>query len=217
MFPGFAQVYKDTQTLPQYAIWYRHSPYCWCTHCSNITVKTPDGQKLRIPVGSAETFADVATMLRKKLCIPETSELAFQPSTASQGKRDLIRLSRRISKWCTIEVVQHCRTRCFEALVINKSSASTATAISVQFMTSGERNLVLMWLPPLALATTRQGAILQVVKHGEISKVKSYDKHSWSVATMDNKLVRYITLDANNGLNQVIDIETGTVTGGQQP
>jgi hypothetical protein len=27
-------VYRETQTLPQYAVWYRHSATCKCTHCA---------------------------------------------------------------------------------------------------------------------------------------------------------------------------------------
>jgi hypothetical protein len=26
-------VYEETQTLPQYAVWYHHSGSCKCTHC----------------------------------------------------------------------------------------------------------------------------------------------------------------------------------------
>ena len=27
-------VYRETQTLPQYAVWYRHASECQCTHCA---------------------------------------------------------------------------------------------------------------------------------------------------------------------------------------
>ena len=27
-------VYKDAATLPEYAIWYKHSDACQCTHCN---------------------------------------------------------------------------------------------------------------------------------------------------------------------------------------
>jgi ubiquitin len=34
-------VYKDTQALPEFAIWYRHAAECACTHCAYVTVHLP--------------------------------------------------------------------------------------------------------------------------------------------------------------------------------
>ena len=31
-------VYKEAQTLPEYAIWYEHGEKCRCTHCSSVNV-----------------------------------------------------------------------------------------------------------------------------------------------------------------------------------
>ena len=47
-------VYKETQSLPQYAIWYQHSARCQCTHCwklSSIDVI------VRKPCGTEQTFS----------------------------------------------------------------------------------------------------------------------------------------------------------------
>ena len=34
-------IYKDTQALPEFAIWYRHAAECACTHCAYVTVHLP--------------------------------------------------------------------------------------------------------------------------------------------------------------------------------
>ena len=31
-------VYKESQTLPEYSIWYKHSAQCRCTHCATVPV-----------------------------------------------------------------------------------------------------------------------------------------------------------------------------------
>ena len=48
-------VFKETQALPEYAVWYRHEAGCHCTHCytslpMQITVRTLTAKRLIISI-----------------------------------------------------------------------------------------------------------------------------------------------------------------------
>lgn len=54
-------VYKDTHSLPQFVIWYKHKPECKCTHCwltskIKLMVMDVDGQTILPGIGAAGYF-----------------------------------------------------------------------------------------------------------------------------------------------------------------
>ena len=62
---------------------YAPSALARCTHCSYIQVITPSDGRLKVPVGSSETFADVENMVRNELTIPESIRICFEATSES--------------------------------------------------------------------------------------------------------------------------------------
>jgi hypothetical protein len=64
-------VYKDTQSLPQYSLWYKHAADCKCTQCLHVVVSIPHSTspmetrhtRCRLPVGPDDTLETVQKLI----------------------------------------------------------------------------------------------------------------------------------------------------------
>lgn len=101
-------VYKDTQSLPQYSLWYKHATDCGCTHCSYITTIVPpvanseQSRPAKLVVAPTDTVETVHKLIMHELGVRFSSVgTALDPSvpnTTERGRllRSLINGSCRI-------------------------------------------------------------------------------------------------------------------------
>ena len=57
-------VYSASQSLPEYAIWYRHGAACACTHCAHVQVSMPDGSRVKLKASKHDSLETVRKLLR---------------------------------------------------------------------------------------------------------------------------------------------------------
>merc|ERR1712216_591999 len=74
-------VYDKCQALPEYAIWYKHTENCFCTHCISLNrtigVQGPDAvDVVEVSANGDTSILAVKSEIQRKLSIP--------------GKRDII-------------------------------------------------------------------------------------------------------------------------------
>ena len=75
-------VFKETQALPEYAVWYRHEAGCSCTHCYNlpiqIIIKTLVGRYFTISIRPTDLVEQLKAAIQDKDGVPpEQQRLCF--------------------------------------------------------------------------------------------------------------------------------------------
>ena len=71
-------VYDKSQTLVEYAIWYKHTPECLCTHCvtlsRRIIVRTLFNEQIELQMRGLDTIKDLKVKISNTSFIPEDEQ-----------------------------------------------------------------------------------------------------------------------------------------------
>ena len=71
-------VYDKSQTLVEYAIWYKHTPECLCTHCVTLSrciiVRTLFNEQIELQMRGLDTIKDLKVKISNTSFIPEDEQ-----------------------------------------------------------------------------------------------------------------------------------------------
>ena len=85
-------VYKDTHTLPQYAIWYKHAQGCRCTNCVTlmcIHINFLTGETISLEVARSDTIGSVKAKIQASVGIPLAQQMLKFGDTQLEDDRAL--------------------------------------------------------------------------------------------------------------------------------
>ena len=84
-------VFKETQALPEYAVWYRHEAGCHCTHCytslpMQIIIRTLTEKRFIISIRPTDLVEQLKAAIEVKDGVPPTQQrLCFAGKVMEDG------------------------------------------------------------------------------------------------------------------------------------